>query len=64
MKATQTETKPACVKCRYWQPVTADGECRRRAPQAVVLNIDEGTKFESHFPITAAEDWCGEFEPK
>lgn len=64
MKATQTETAPACAKCRYWQPADMDGECRRHAPQAVVLNMDEETKFESHFPITAGEDWCGDFQAK
>jgi hypothetical protein len=37
------------------------GECRRHAPQAIVFNVDGSLKFESRFPQTAAEDWCGGF---
>ena len=40
------------------------GECRRHAPQTVAFEVDDEVKFESKFPVTAAEDWCGDFTPK
>jgi hypothetical protein len=63
MQTTTAATK-TCSACKHWKPTDAAGECRRRAPQPVVLNVDDDVKFESHFPITASDDWCGEFEPK
>jgi len=37
------------------------GECRRHAPQTIAFEVDDEVKFESMFPVTAAEDWCGDF---
>lgn len=58
---TQTAAK-ACANCIHYKVTSAtDGECRRRAPQTIVFNVDEKVKFESRFPTTKANDWCGEF---
>lgn len=55
----------ACGKCVYWQTTDAmAGECRRHAPQTVVFKVDDQVEFESTFPATQAEDWCGDFEAK
>ena len=62
---TSTESKTAaCGKCQYWEAKAEAGECRRHAPQTVVLDLDDGVKFESRFPTTSSDDWCGDFEAK
>jgi len=49
----------------YWnETASSEGECRRQPPQAVSFKVDEGTKFQTCFPVTKAEDWCGEYTPK
>ncbi len=60
----QTEIKTkACGKCVYWKSMDSNsGECRRHAPQMIAFEVDDVVKFESRFPMTAAEDWCGDFE--
>ena len=62
--STETIAKTAaCEKCAYWNKMSAgEGECRRNAPQSVVFAVDEDTKFETRFPVTASDDWCGEFK--
>lgn len=61
---TKTTAK-ACEACAYWSEIEADqGECRRHAPQTLVFEVDDETKFESMFPVTANDDWCGDFELK
>ena len=54
----------ACGSCRYWKPGDASnvGQCRRHAPQSIVFNVDEKLQFQSRFPETAAEDWCGDYQ--
>jgi hypothetical protein len=60
-----TSTKTSCAACAYWKDIGAvKGECHRHAPQAIVFNVDAELKFESHFPVTSAEDWCGDFSQK
>ncbi len=62
---TATIAQAACAKCLYWKSSSADaGECRRRAPQAIVFKVDASTQFESRFPETKAEDWCGDYAAK
>ncbi|MCG8524869.1 MAG: hypothetical protein MI748_00700 [Opitutales bacterium] len=64
MSATTTETK-TCAACANWNNLGSEtGECRAKAPQTIVLKIDEETKVESRFPVTKADDWCGEFVAK
>jgi len=60
--ATKTET---CAKCEYWNAKASDeGECRRQPPQAISFKVNEEVKFETRFPMTASDDWCGEFSAK
>jgi len=61
---TTTATR-ACAACAYWNKLEDDaGECRRHAPQTLAFEVDEEVKFESMFPVTAGDDWCGDFEKK
>ena len=63
---SNTATRPAtavCSSCKHWNSQSDNkGECRRYAPQALAFVVDSETKFESRFPVTAASEWCGEFE--
>ena len=60
----KTTTTRACGNCTYWNEVEGtQGECRRHAPQTIAFEVDEEVKFESMFPATAADDWCGDFYP-
>lgn len=61
--ATDVQTK-TCQSCQHWNATNSGkGECRRRAPQAVVFNVADEVKFESRFPVTSSDDWCGDFDP-
>lgn len=62
---TQSATS-TCSDCKHWsnQANASQGECRRHAPQSLVFVIDAQTKFESRFPATKAQDWCGDFEKR
>lgn len=62
MSDTATSTK-TCTSCKYWNATdSSKGECRRHAPQTVVFKVDEDVQFESSFPVTKSDDWCGDFE--
>ncbi|MEM7671749.1 MAG: hypothetical protein AAF212_00265 [Verrucomicrobiota bacterium] len=63
MTEVATESK-TCSVCAYWNETGAEGECRAKAPQTIVLTIDSETKVESLFPTTKGTDWCGEFSSK
>jgi hypothetical protein len=53
----------ACGSCRYWKPGESDaGQCRRHAPQSIVFDVDETLQFQSRFPETATDDWCGDYQ--
>jgi hypothetical protein len=57
------KTTWACAACTFWNKLDGEhGECRRHAPQTVAFEVDDEVKFESMFPVTAGEDWCGDFE--
>lgn len=62
----KTEVKAkACGQCVHWNHTKGEkGECRRHAPQSVVFKVDGEVQFESRFPVTAKDDWCGDFEKK
>jgi hypothetical protein len=61
---TATTTK-TCASCLHFKSSSSDqGECRRRAPQTVVFEVDDDVKFESRFPAVASTDWCGEYTTK
>lgn len=64
MEATSVSVK-TCSECAFWNSKGSDqGECRVRPPQAMMFQVDAETKFETRFPVTAAQDWCGEFRAK
>lgn len=64
MKTTATHTA-TCANCKSWNSKGSDqGECRRHAPQMIVFEIDDETKIESRFPVTSADDWCGDYQAK
>ena len=54
-----------CVNCRYWLGLgNYRGSCHRKAPSPKVAeNIRSTTEFKAQWPITGAEDWCGDFDP-
>ena len=60
--ATKTDT---CIKCEYWNATgEAEGECRRQPPQAISFKVNDEVTYETRFPTTKADDWCGEFSAK
>jgi hypothetical protein len=62
--STTTTTK-TCAACAHWNDLASGkGECRRHAPQLITFEIDDDVKVESRFPMTADQDWCGDFEAK
>lgn len=63
MDTAQATTTKACESCVYWD-AKSDGKmglCRRNAPQSIVFQVDDETKFETRFPETANSEWCGEY---
>jgi len=55
----------ACESCTYWKATSSkEGECRRHAPQTIAFTVDSDVKFESRFPATQAQDWCGDYSAK
>lgn len=62
MTTTATTTR-ACEACAFWNKLEDEaGECRRHAPQTISFEVDDEVKFESMFPVTGSDDWCGDFE--
>lgn len=61
--STLTATK-SCATCAHWKAVGSKGECRRHAPQSIVFKVETGVKYEARFPVTKAEDWCGDYAGK
>lgn len=61
--SSTTTTHMACKDCTFWNLLEANqGQCRRHAPQLVAFEVDDQVKFQSKFPVTAGEDWCGDFQ--
>lgn len=60
VKKIPEDCLPSCGSCSFFlkQPKDDLGYCRRYPPTIVSLGDDE---FESVFPISAPDDWCGEF---
>ena len=59
-----------CERCRFWEPDSLTtlpdfGDCRRHAP-FVKKPTREGCVISTRgeWPYTAADDFCGEFQPK
>lgn len=56
-----------CESCRFWKvgDYPHDGQCRAHAPRVFVLrNPGETADFETAFPVTSRNAWCGEFVKK
>ena len=60
-----------CENCKFWEPGhTADsGNCRRHAPrfiQGQFQPTEDGymPDRDAIWPRTAADDWCGDGEPR
>lgn len=63
-----------CGNCEFWYDVMTDqegfqqGECRRRAPLARLLNIKNSSELDEYaekaafWPMTQSYDWCGDWE--
>ena len=52
----------ACDRCAHWNDLEdSTGECRRHAPQTISFEVDDELRFESMFPMTASDDWCGDY---
>lgn len=58
-KKLPADCMPACQSCSFFdiEPKEDLGLCRRYPP--ILVNV-EGD-YESTFPVTARDDWCGEF---
>ena len=52
------ELKPCCFECR-WYERRGDGECRRNAPVASMVEMEEGAPV---WPRVSGSHWCGQFE--
>lgn len=64
MSSTITDSK-TCAGCAYWDSKNnQEGSCRRSSPQTVVFELGDGKKITTVFPVTNANDWCGEHKDK
>ena len=53
----------SCKNCYFWEEGLNCGDCHRYPP---VINFDvqdEEIGYETLYPITTQDDWCGEFRP-
>ena len=59
-------TSAMCSVCRYWLKWSKPGgECRRNAPQSVMIHADvDDTEHIAYWPGTDDYDWCGEWEAR
>ena len=55
-----------CQRCYFWEtetflnvPRLGKGLCRRRSPQLIVVNSNQ---TQAVWPVTACDEWCGEFK--
>jgi hypothetical protein len=57
-------TSPKCATCRFWRPDLGEqtGECLRHAPRPALgfAQEEEHTRL-AYWPVTAANDLCGEY---
>jgi hypothetical protein len=49
---------PNCAQCRFWHK--PESQCRRNAP----LPVNGGRDKQTLWPVTQAQDWCGEYQAK
>lgn len=57
-----------CERCLFWVEFKEntesepEGECHRLPPQVTATGTVRDQHYGCSWPITAASDWCGEFE--
>jgi hypothetical protein len=55
----------SCKTCKFWNEIpdyALSGHCQRYAPRAhVSRNSGIFETVMAHWPVTAEEDWCGEW---
>lgn len=56
-----------CATCRFWDPYyDVSGNCQRYAPKPTLvrsrLEVNNSDLTEALWPITSADDYCGEWE--
>ena len=65
----------SCENCRYWRKITKikfegnkkdAGQCRVRSPRIFFSSFESSPRqvVKYRFPLTACDDWCGEYKPK
>ncbi|MCX8004046.1 MAG: hypothetical protein N2688_03670 [Burkholderiaceae bacterium] len=62
---------PMCETCRFWTrdygrlTSETDAECRRHAPTPACYDAsgDAFPSLNAAWPITEADDWCGDHRP-
>ncbi len=59
----------ACENCVFWEPIfdedgrySPTGFCRKGAPVPVPQPMKGAAEFRGVWPVTDADDWCGEFK--
>jgi hypothetical protein len=59
-----------CEKCKYWLETGGTdsglvGECHRNAPQPELIDTSSKANIRyAIWPVTADENWCGQFEER
>lgn len=54
--------EPSCEGCMFWKEISGySGMCRRYPPTIPPKEIDDREEGYWSFPMTMADDWCGEF---
>lgn len=50
-----------CITCRLWESplgIAMKGKCRANSPVIIIFPLGG---IETRWPMTAHEDWCGEY---
>ena len=64
MAITNLDQSSVCAICRFWEPLEDNGfqgQCRRHAPEP---QVTDSVHVLAVWPVTNAQDWCGEFVPE
>ena len=51
-------------RCKNYKFFDRHGKCRRYPPKVFAFGEAENLKFMRHLPDVAADEYCGEFQPK
>ena len=64
MTIDQLDSASVCAICKYWLPLEENGfqgQCRCHAPRP---EVTDSVHVLAVWPVTNAQDWCGEFVAK